>query len=104
MELKLLVHGHLLEPPLAVLALVSNPSSVTDAGSVYAFSREAILVTRSRRGGVSEQDKVKQNIDHQVSVDTPQVAVGGDFGSKKEEFSLTFPPGIHFSPQVDLGE
>jgi len=85
-----------LEPPLAVLALISNPSSVTDAGSVDTFSRETILVTRFRRGGVSEQYKVKQHIDHQVSVDPPQVAVGGYFGSEKKEFSLTFPPRIHF--------
>lgn len=87
---------HLLEPPLAVLALVSDPSSITDAGSVDTFSRETILVTRFRRRGVSEQHKVKQNIDHQVSVDAPQIAVGG--WSKKKEFGLTFPPRIHFFP------
>lgn len=93
---------HLLEPPLAVLALVSDPSSVTDAGSVYTFSREAVLVTRFGRWGVSEQHEVKQNIHHQVSVDTPQVAVGGSgyFGSKKQEFRFTFPPWIHFCPPL----
>lgn len=91
-----LVHGHLLEPALAVLALVSNPSSVTDTGSVYTFSREAILVARFGRRGVSEEHKVKQNIDHQVSVDRPQVAVGGCSGSKKKEFRFTFPSWIHF--------
>ena len=69
--------NHLLEPAMAVLTLVSNPTSVTDAGSVDTFSRETVLVTRFRRGGVSVQYKVKQNTDHQVSVDTPQVAVGG---------------------------
>lgn len=65
-----LVQIHLLEPPLAVLALISDPSSVTDAGSVDAFSREAILVARFRRRGVSEEYKVKQDIKHQVSLDT----------------------------------
>lgn len=98
------MHGHLLEPPLAVLALVSNPSSITDAGSVDAFAGETALVTRFRRGGVSEQHKVKQNIHHQVSVDAPQIAVGGQAWSKKKEFGLTFPPRIHFSPQVDQAE
>lgn len=71
------VTGHLLEPPLTVVALVSNPSSVTDAGSVNTFPGETILVAGFRRRGVGEQHKVKQNIDHQVSVDTPQIAVGG---------------------------
>lgn len=87
-----------------MLALVSNPSSITDAGSVDAFSRETVLVTRFRRGGVSEQHKVKQNIDHQVSADAPQIAVGGWAWSKEKQFGLTFPPRIHFSPQVDQAE
>lgn len=90
------LHGHLLEPPLAVLALVSDPSSIADAGSVDTFSREAALVARFRRGGVSEQHEVKQNVHQQVSVDAPQVAVGCQSGSEEEEFGGTFPPRIHF--------
>lgn len=92
------LHGHLLEPPLAVLALVSDPSSIADAGSVDTFSREAALVARFRRGGVSEQHEVKQNVHHQVSVDAPQVAVGCQSGSEEEEeeSGRTFPPRIHF--------
>lgn len=88
--------AHLLESPLAVLTLVSNPSSITDAGSVYTFSGETILVARFRRRGVSEEDQVKQNTDHQVSVDAPHIAVGGYFRSKEKEFSRTSPPRIHF--------
>lgn len=82
-----------------MLALVSNPSSITDAGSVDTFSRETILVARFRRGCVSEEYQVKQNTDHQVSVDDPQIAVGGYFGSKEKEFSRTSPPRIHFPPR-----
>lgn len=87
---------HLLEPPLAVLALISNPSSVTDTGSVDAFSRETILVTRFSRRSVSEQYKVKQSINHQVSVDVPQTALSGNIWSKHKEFRLAFHPEIHF--------
>lgn len=84
-----------LEPPLAVLALVSNPSSVTETGSVYAFSSEAVLLTHFRRRGVREEHKVKQDVHHQVSADSPQFAVGSFFGSKRKELSLTFPSRIH---------
>lgn len=89
-----------------MLALVSNPSSVADAGSIYAFSRETVLVARFGRRGVSEEHKVKQNIHRQVSVDTPQIAVDGEFGPEKKEFGSTFPPRIHvfFPLQVDQSE
>lgn len=97
--------AHLLESPLAVLALVSNPSSITDAGSVDTFAGETILVARFCRRCVSEEDQVKQNTHHQVSVDAPQFAVGGYFRSKEIEFSRASPPWIHFSsPQVDRAE
>lgn len=73
-----------------MLALVSNPPSITDAGPIDTLPREAALVAGFGRGGVREEDKVKQNIHHQVSADTPQVDGGG-----WKEFSLTFPPRIH---------
>lgn len=91
--------GHLLEPALAVLAQLSHPSSLADAGPVEAFPREAALVARLGRGGVSEQDEVEQNIDQQVPADSPRVAVGGRFGSEHEKCSLIFPFRIH-CPQL----
>jgi len=95
--------GHSLEPPLAVLALVSHPSSVTDAGSVDAFPGETVLVARLGRRGVRGQHEVKQHRDYQVSVDSPQIAVGGEFGSKSKGFRRASPPGMHFF-RVDRAE
>lgn len=80
-----------------MLALVSYPSPVADAGSVYTFSREAVLVTGFRRGGVGEQDKVKQHVHHQISADAPQIAVGGHPGAKEDQSALISPHWIHFS-------
>lgn len=84
--------GHLLEPALAVLAQLSHPSSLADAGAVQAFPREAALVARLGRGGVSEQDEAKQNIDRQVSAESPW------FGSKHEKWSLIFPSRMIHCP------
>lgn len=81
-----------------MLALVSHPSPVADAGAVDTFSREAVLFARFRRGCMSDQYKVKQNVDQQVSADTSQIAVDGQLGSKNKEFRFTVSPRIHFPP------
>lgn len=69
--------GHLPEPPLAMLAQVSGPSPVTDAGAVDAFPRQTVLVARLGRGGVSDQHEGEQNVRHQVFVDVPRVVAAG---------------------------
>lgn len=47
---------------------------------------------------MSDQYEVKQNVDHQVSTDTSQIAVDGQLGSKNKEFRFTVSPRIHFPP------
>lgn len=47
---------------------------------------------------MSDQYKVKQNVDQQVSADTSQIAVDGQLGSKNKEFRFTVSPRIHFPP------
>lgn len=84
-----------------MLALISNPSTITDTRSVNTFSRQTVLVTRFSRGGMSEEHKVKQNVDHQVSVDPPQIVIGDQFGSVKTEFCVTFHLWIHFSRSIE---
>lgn len=86
---------HLLEPPLAVLTLVSDPSAVTDARPIDALPRQAVLVARFGRRGVSGQHQVKQHTDHQVSADAAQATGGGRFGSQGKRFVVTFDRGIH---------
>ena len=89
------VTGHLLEPPLAVLTLVSDPSAVTDARPIDALSWQAAVVARFGRGGVSAQHQVKEHTEHQVSADAAQVSVGGRCGSQGIEPGVTFDRGVH---------
>lgn len=64
-----------------MLTLVPDPSSVTDAGSIDTFPRQAAFVTGLRRRGVREEDEAKQNVDHQVSADASTVRAAGHFDS-----------------------
>ena len=66
---------NLLESSLAVLALITDPSWVADTCPSDTLPRQAVFITRICRGGVCEEHKVEQNIQQQVSVDTPQSAV-----------------------------
>lgn len=59
----------LLESPLAVLALVSDPSVIALAGSVRAGSRKAaFLAGLEGRGGFTAQHKAQRNANSQVSL------------------------------------
>lgn len=78
-----------------MLTLVSDPSAVTDARTIDALPRQAVLVARFGRRGVSGQHQVKQHTDHQVSTDAAQVTVGGRFGSHGKGSGVTFDRGIH---------
>lgn len=94
--------GHLLEPPLAVLALISDPSSFADAGSVDAFPRVTVFVTGFRRGGVRQQHEGKQSPRHQIFVDSSLIAPRSNLRSEYKNSSLTFPPHFHGSSWVFL--
>lgn len=85
---------HLLEPPLAVLTLVSDPSAVTDARPIDALPGQAVVAQFGRRG-VSGQHQVKQHTHHQVSAHAAQVTVGDTFGSQEKRSGVTFDRGIH---------
>lgn len=74
----------LLEPSLAVLALVSDPSSVAHARPVDTFPGEAALVARLAGGGVRRQHQVEQHARQQVSVDGPHGAVAAWSRSKND--------------------
>lgn len=91
------VTGHLLEPPLAVLALVSDPSAVTHARPVDALPGQAVLVARLGRRGVSSQHQVKEHADHQVSAHAAHITLGGRSGLQGKGPAVTFDGGIHSS-------
>lgn len=52
---------NLLESSLTVLALIPNPSVITDARSIDALPREAVFSARLGNGGFRLQHEVKQN-------------------------------------------
>lgn len=86
---------HLLEPPLAVLTLVPDPSALTDARPVDAPPRQAVLVARLGRRGVSGQHQVEEHTHQQVCAHAAQPTGGGRFGSQGKRSVVTSDRGIH---------
>lgn len=66
-----------LEPSVAVLTLIPNPSSITHARAVHAFPRQTVFVAGFRRRRVCSQHEAQHRTKHQVSVRALQTSNPG---------------------------
>lgn len=85
-----------LEPAVAVLTLIPDPSSVTHTRAVHAFPRQTVLVAGFSRRRVCGQHEAHQRTKHQVRVHALQPKPGHRRVSETPQLSPQPFPRVHF--------